>query len=203
MPFCGEGDIETLNAILHMAAPPLPPLGPVVGKEAPAEIERILQKCLAKDPGARYQSLREVVVDLGAARRLIESGPVTPANGLRSAPPRIARPLVRLTSRRMVFLAAVLVTIVVAAAWWGWRRTRAGTVTPIEPVSILIANFENGTGQPLFDGLLEQALGLGLEEASIRRHLSPPRCDAPGTTRHARRHAGRTRCAVSGSARRN
>ncbi len=38
-------------------------------------------------------------------------------------------------------------------------------VEDIEPVSILIADFDNRTGDPLFDGSLEQALQIGLEGA--------------------------------------
>ena len=36
-----------------------------------------------------------------------------------------------------------------------------------EPVSVLIANFENHANEPLFDGLVEQALGVGIEGASF------------------------------------
>ena len=35
------------------------------------------------------------------------------------------------------------------------------------PVSVLIADFENKTGDPVFDGVVEQALGLGIESASF------------------------------------
>ena len=35
----------------------------------------------------------------------------------------------------------------------------------LEPLAILIADFDNRTGQPLFDGLLEQALNIGIESA--------------------------------------
>lgn len=40
-------------------------------------------------------------------------------------------------------------------------------VEEIEPVSVLIADFDNQTGDPLFDGSLEQALQIGLEGASF------------------------------------
>jgi tetratricopeptide (TPR) repeat protein len=38
-------------------------------------------------------------------------------------------------------------------------------VEELEPVSVLIADFDNQTGQELFDGLLEQALNIGIESA--------------------------------------
>jgi tetratricopeptide (TPR) repeat protein len=36
---------------------------------------------------------------------------------------------------------------------------------PLEPLSILIADFDNRTGNPIFDGALEQALNIGIESA--------------------------------------
>ena len=38
-------------------------------------------------------------------------------------------------------------------------------VDRLEPVSVLIADFENNTGEPMFDGLLEQWLNIGIESA--------------------------------------
>jgi len=40
-------------------------------------------------------------------------------------------------------------------------------ISKIEPVSVLIADFDNLTGDEVFDGVLEQALAIGLEEASF------------------------------------
>ena len=39
--------------------------------------------------------------------------------------------------------------------------------TEISPISVLIADFDNQTGDPLFDGTLEQTLSLGIEGASF------------------------------------
>ena len=36
-----------------------------------------------------------------------------------------------------------------------------------EPISVLVADFDNKTGDPVFDGVVEQALGLGIEGASF------------------------------------
>ena len=72
-PFAGRTSIDTLHAILNIPAPPLPP---TVGA-AMADLQRIIDKCLAKHPGERYQGMRDVVVDLRAARRRLDSPPMT------------------------------------------------------------------------------------------------------------------------------
>jgi serine/threonine protein kinase len=72
-PFHGRSSLETASAILHQPAPRLPSFGPSVTADAAHEIQRIVDKCLAKDPPDRYQGLKDVVVDLRAARRRLES----------------------------------------------------------------------------------------------------------------------------------
>jgi TolB-like protein/tetratricopeptide (TPR) repeat protein/predicted Ser/Thr protein kinase len=74
-PFRGKSGIETASAILHEPAPRLPALGPAVIAEAGADIQRIVDKCLAKDPADRYQGMKDLVVDIRAARRRLDTGP--------------------------------------------------------------------------------------------------------------------------------
>jgi serine/threonine protein kinase len=59
-PFAGDNHAATISAILLL--PPEPLARSAVG--APAELDRILTKALAKDPGARYQSIQELLIDL-------------------------------------------------------------------------------------------------------------------------------------------
>jgi len=61
---------ETISAIL--TADP-PPLRNYVA-ELPVELERIVGKCLEKDRERRYQTVREVAIDLERVRRELESG---------------------------------------------------------------------------------------------------------------------------------
>src|SRR5262249_22743872 len=87
-PFAGRTTIDTLHAILNAPTPPLPDsLGP-----APADLQRIVDKCLAKAPSERYQGMRDAVVDLRAARRRLGSLPMsvdapTPSRSTASTPP--------------------------------------------------------------------------------------------------------------------
>lgn len=56
-PFEGATDRETLQAIIHGTPPPL-------GNEIPAALRAVVEKALEKDPADRYQSMRDLVVDL-------------------------------------------------------------------------------------------------------------------------------------------
>ena len=81
-PFRGNTPIDTMHAILHDQPPPLPSsVGPAVG-----DLQRILEKCLAKQPDDRYQRARDLLVDLRAARRRLESAEMAPSKVWRLAP---------------------------------------------------------------------------------------------------------------------
>ncbi|MDH4254126.1 MAG: tetratricopeptide repeat protein, partial [Gammaproteobacteria bacterium] len=60
----------------------------------------------------------------------------------------------------------VLSVALVLSLYMNFRGGPTVTVEP-DPVSVLIADFDNRTGNPLFDGSLEQALSLGIEGASF------------------------------------
>ena len=71
-PFRGANGAEVLSAILKDPAPRLPSLE----TEVSDELQRIVDRCLAKDPAERYQTMRELVTELGAVHRRLESGAV-------------------------------------------------------------------------------------------------------------------------------
>ena len=68
-------------------------------------------------------------------------------------------------TRKMDF--AVIGVLTVALLFSVYMNITSGpeVVVEKEPVSVLIADFDNQTGNPLFDGLVEQALAIGIESA--------------------------------------
>src|SRR6266403_1158655 len=149
-PFREELAPRLTDAILHQ--PPTAPRG--LNGAIPADLERIILKCLDKDPENRYQSAGELVVDL---RRL--STPTSQSGGTLSADKprgwrRALRPLAY-TTVGVLALAAVLV----ATNPGGWReRLLSRAASPrIQSLAVLpLANLSRDPNQDYFaDGMTE------------------------------------------------
>ncbi|HKP86841.1 MAG TPA: protein kinase, partial [Blastocatellia bacterium] len=59
-PFEGDSVIDSLHKIVYTQAPPVRESNP----SAPTELQRIVRKCLAKAPADRYQSIKDIAIDL-------------------------------------------------------------------------------------------------------------------------------------------
>src|SRR5438876_1029554 len=70
-PFEGESVIKSLHMVVYEPAPSITHLNP----SAPPELQRIVRRCLAKDPDERYQSIKEVAIELKELRRELETSP--------------------------------------------------------------------------------------------------------------------------------
>jgi Tol biopolymer transport system component len=112
-PFGGNSVVDTLHQIIHADPAPIAARVPA----APADLQRIVRKCLAKDPEERYQSMKEVAIDLRDLRRQLDSGPVMAAAPVRRGFSTLA-------------IAAVVVLLVAAGGMALWK-TRGGL--PVEP----------------------------------------------------------------------
>jgi eukaryotic-like serine/threonine-protein kinase len=127
-----------------------------VNPEIPPRLEEIINKALLKDREQRYQTAGEIGDDLKELRRIVESGQTV----------RMAVPEIRSKSRRKWFLmagVAACIAILAAAGVWLFnaRHVRAlnGTDT------IVLADFTNKTGDPVFDDTLQQGLAVQLEQS--------------------------------------
>jgi eukaryotic-like serine/threonine-protein kinase len=136
--------IDALYKRMEQAPPPISTLR----AEVPAALEHVITTCVQPDREARYQSAEQLVAALDA---LDQHGNLLPA--------------VWRFSTRWLAAAAVTVFALLGGVWWA-SRSEAVAAAPA-PVTVLIADFENRTNEPVFAGALEQALSIGIEGASF------------------------------------
>ncbi len=150
-PFAGATELETLQRIQHQAPEPL-------GQEIPSALRMLVEKALEKDPVQRYQSMREMVVDL---RRLTRMTP--------PAEPRAARFIAKRWKAMAAAAAALLALAAAGYAYW----PRTPTLTDKD--TIVIADFTNTTGDPVFDETLRQGLAVQLQQSPFLSLISDER----------------------------
>jgi len=150
-PFREEMTPLLTDAILHQ--PPAPPR--TLNGALPTELERIILKCLDKDPENRYQSAKELVVDL---RRL--STPAFQSSGTLSATkppsrPRTVRALAYAAAAGVLALAAVLIAM--NSGRWRERLLSLAASPRIQSLAVLpLANLSHDPNQDYFaDGMTE------------------------------------------------
>jgi serine/threonine-protein kinase len=138
---------KLIDAILHQAPAPL---GTVNARASP-ELERIILKCLEKDPEDRYQSARELSVDL---RRLSAPTTVFVASQELSKRSRLRRKLA-ISAGSVLAVLALLVAFDVG----GWRQRLLERTGPPRIQSLAVLPLTNLSGDPqqeyFADGMTE------------------------------------------------
>lgn len=135
------------------------PANPVTRNPAiPAAVSDVVMKCLAVNPDERYQSATELLRELDALLRDPASEPAVTA--LPAPPPR----------RNWKWPAAGAAVLLVVGLTLGFMfRDRLTSKAPrtVTPVSVLVADFTNATGDAVFDNTLESVVNIALEGASF------------------------------------
>jgi serine/threonine protein kinase/tetratricopeptide (TPR) repeat protein len=158
-PFKKKTGLTTLSAILSEDPRPIVELI----KSVPEPLQQIIGKLLAKDPSDRYQSMKDVHADL--RKMHADLGPA----------PKI---LQFLKPVRLALTAVVVVLAVIAAAWLAkvlFFTTPAKALAFQERDWILITDFDNQTGEQVFDGSLATALTVGIQQSQYVNVFPPSR----------------------------
>jgi serine/threonine protein kinase/tetratricopeptide (TPR) repeat protein len=129
---------RVIDAILHH--PPVPPRA--LNSRISPDLERIILKCLEKDSGRRFQSAKELLVDL---RRL---GTISTAHTTLHPPsPPVWKRAARLAAYAVAGLLA-LAALMTSLNVGGWRDRLTGHPLPAQIRSLAVLPFANLSGDP-------------------------------------------------------
>lgn len=169
-PFAGANTVETLDRILHAQ----PEAMTRFNNEIPADLERIVNKCLDKDPERRYQTGKKLLIDLKDLHHKLEFAAEASAGeiAMRGRPVALLPGLRAIAGKRWVL--GTLVTLLVTAATVAFFYLNRKPVLT-DKDTILLADFVNSTGEAVFDGTLKQALAVQLEQSPFLNIFSEER----------------------------
>src|SRR5262249_39601842 len=129
--FPGPASAVIFDAILHHA-----PISPAsIIPETPAELERLISKCLEKDRELRYQSASELRADLKRLQRDTTSGASVVRRGVPLGP----------RYRRLVPWIAAGALVLVAGALASWGRSKSAAAPEGGPLKISVFTTDGGT----------------------------------------------------------
>jgi serine/threonine-protein kinase len=146
-PFVANTGVEELHNIIHASPAPLP-------EDIPPAVRAIVEKALEKRPADRYQTMRDMVVDLRRVVRNRSSQTAAVVSGGRRS---------GLHSRFLIAAAAVLIVATIAGAAFVWRGTSdrasraGGTAASLRSLAVLpLQNLSGDPQQEFFsDGTTE------------------------------------------------
>ena len=174
LPFRGESSAVITEAILNRS-----PVSPVrLNPDVPPKLEEMIAKALEKDKNLRYQRASEIRCDLQRLKRDSDSGrpaalvtaepePKESANQTSSLPSIAVRPRSR---KWMAIAGAAIAMIGLALGGWLYFVRRAHALSNKD--TIVLSDFDNKTGDPVFDDTLRQGLSVQLQQSPFLALIS-------------------------------
>ena len=187
LPFKGKDVHRQIIAIQEEDPPPLSRFNPAV----PDRLEYIVRKALAKDANERYQTAKDLLIDLRNLRRKLEVDaeidrtldPETRAKTQNRTLPSTSSSTattvitthqtvssaeyvfnqVKLHKRSVFAIIGLLLVVGAVSSFLYLKRTRTALLTDKD--TILLTEFDNKTGDSVFDGTLRQGLTVQLQQS--------------------------------------
>ena len=196
LPFRGDSTAIIFDEILNRA-----PVAPVrLNPEVPDGLERLINRALEKDRNLRYQSASDMKAELLRLKRDKDTSQISATaaaddegRAAQSVPPRrtsTAKRVDRLnqdTPRadasnrirafpwKMISAVGLLCVLIIAGGVY-WRSRLSPKLTDQD--TLVLADFDNSTGDPIFDDTLKQAISVQLGQSPFLNILSDARTRA-------------------------
>jgi tetratricopeptide (TPR) repeat protein len=177
-----------LDQIVAIQEEPHTPLSKVA-EHVPQQLERIIDKALAKSPDKRYQTANDMLADMRNLKRHLENQAENDRTAIFDRRLHVGRPpntsgenattqqsgpypvssaeyivnQVKLHKRGALLIVGVLVLAALAGVFWYFKHTRVAPLTDKD--TILLSEFENKTGEDVFDRTLRQGLVVQLQQS--------------------------------------
>lgn len=163
--FSGRTGGVIIESILTRAPAPVRTANPQI----PVRLEELITRCLEKDRAQRYSTAAAIRSDLQQLKREVESGTVSrPVVSALIPPPP---PLLSTRWKELAAAAAVLLLIAVLA--WKYTSRTVHALTRMD--TIVLADFNNKTGDAIFDDTLRQGLAAQLQQSPFLSLVSDQR----------------------------
>ena len=175
LPFQGESTATIFDAILNR--PPVSPL--LINPKLPPKLEDIINRALEKDRNLRFQHASEMRAELQRLKRDTDTGRVTGATSGAAAKDTGSQQVAAAAGggqKAKLIGAAAAVVLVALAGGLYWHShsavpdAKAAVLT--EKDTVLLADFDNKTGDAVFDDALKQALAVQLQQSPFLNVLS-------------------------------
>ena len=179
--FAGKDAVDSLNKTIREPVTPISDFRP----DAPNDLQRVVRRCLAKDPEDRYQTIKDVAIELRELRRdlagatgidtttspqfgvppsggIVSPGQILPseASTPSSQPPSSAEYIVSGIRQHKFALAVALMVLAAGAVGLGMYLHARNNEVAIESIAVL--PFQNrstdGDTEYLSDGLAESLI---------------------------------------------
>ncbi len=123
--FDADSDVDVMHKIMHDKPVPVDEIAP----DVPAELRRMIRRCLAKDPEKRYQSMKDLALELG---EIVDEFEVLSASASSRTSASISSPGLEVAgSRRNLWIGVALLALLglsgIAFGLYQWRRTKTAS----------------------------------------------------------------------------
>jgi serine/threonine-protein kinase len=174
LPFDGENAVDVISSILHQEPPPLHQLLP----EVSLDLKRIINQSLRKDRAERYQTMKDLLIDLKDIRQELEfqnklerttstnreetntqiiNATTGDAVHTTSSAEYVAS---EINKHKSVFIAAlVILSLAIGGLGYWYLNNSLSKTTQIESIAVLPFRSENVETEYLSDGMTETLIG--------------------------------------------